>query len=104
MMRLIKSLFGKSVDDGPQVANTIDVNQVLTRSRPAPPALRAAKAPPGRPKLPARPNGEVRESMPDFGADELSMEQPKDNGFNPYDTGRSSAAELWDKRHRDGVD
>ncbi len=105
MKRLLKSLFGKPADDGPRVANAMDVNQVLSRPRvSAPPVLRAAKPPPGRAKLPTVTPAPPTPPELDFGADELSMEKPADTGFNPYDTGRFSAAELWDKRHRDGVD
>lgn len=105
MKRLLKSLFGKPANDGPQVANAMDVNQVLSRPRAStPPVLRAAKPLPGRAKLPTATTERPSTPELDFGADELSMEKPADAGFNPYDTGRFSAAELWDKRHRDGVD
>ena len=104
MINFLKSLFGGRGQDtqGPQVANSVTVNEVLARRQtPAPaPALRAVKARGARPQLPEKEKQQPREI--DFGIDGISLAEPAETNFNPYDTGRFSATELWEKRHRQG--
>ena len=107
MKRFFSALFGRRAQTqrGPQVANTINVNDVLARTRENPtpaPALRAVRSGPANARLPAEAVEKAREI--DFEIDDMSLEQPAENGFDPYDTGRFSASELWEKRHRERVD
>jgi len=105
MIKFLKSLFGgrDQGTQGPQVANSVTVNEVLARRKTSPPApaLRAVKARGGRPQLPEKQQDTPREI--DFGIDGITLAQPpSETNFNPYDTGRFSATELWEKRHRSG--
>ncbi len=107
MKRFFDALFGRRtrVERGPQVANITNVNDVLTRTRanPAPaPVLRAVRSGTANPRLPESAAEKAREI--DFEIDGISLEQPSENGFDPYDTGRFSASELWEKRHRERED
>jgi len=110
MKRFFSALFGRGAQAqrGPQVANTTNVNDVLlarSRGNPAPvpaPALRAVRSGPANARLPEEAVEKTREI--DFEIDDMSLEQPTENGFDPYDTGRFSASELWEKRHRERVD
>jgi len=109
MKRFFSALFGRRAETqrGPQVANITNVNDVLTRRRadPAPvqaPALRAVRSGSANARLPEEAVEKSREI--DFEIDDMSLEQPTENGFDPYDTGRFSASELWEKRHRERVD
>lgn len=110
MKRFFNALFGRRNQSpgGPQVTNTINVNDVLARSRTNPsapattPVLRAVRAEAPEARLPAEAAEKAREI--DFEIDGISLEQPSENGFDPYDTGRFSASELWEKRQRQRVD
>lgn len=107
MKRFFNALFGRDTqpEPGPQVANTVNVNDVLTRRRanasPAP-VLRAVRSGPSNARLPQEAVEKARGI--DFEIDDMSLEQPIETGFDPYDTGRFSASELWEKRHRDRVE
>jgi hypothetical protein len=103
MKEFLKSLFGRDRqgDSGPKVANSVGINDVLARRKPqAAPVLRAVQPRAGRAQLPPQ---ETPRPI-DFGEDALSFEAPEEQGFNPYDTGRFSAAELWEKRQRGSND
>jgi hypothetical protein len=107
MIKFLKLLLARRDQgtQGPQVANSVTVNEVLARrqtSPPAPePALRAAKARGRRPQLPEKQQDTPREI--DFGIDGITLaEPPSDTNFNPYESGRYSATELWEKRQRSG--
>jgi hypothetical protein len=105
MIKLLKLLFGghDQGTQGPQVANSVTINDVLARRQTSPPApaLRAVTARGGRPQLPEKQQDAPREI--DFGIDGITLaEPPSETNSNPYDTGCFSATERWEKRHRSG--
>ena len=106
MKKLFQALFGRREHTSRSRAdNAVALNDVLSRYRePAKakgPGSRPAAAPtpeaPGRPAAGTDADGTRRL---DFDLDGLALTEERTEGFNPYDTGRFSTAELWEKRHR----
>lgn len=106
MKKLINALFGKRENvSHSQADNALALNDVLARYRepatrqpaPAPVAPAAGKAQARRAKR--EPEGTAPREL-QFDLDGLAIAEERQEGFNPYDTGRFSTAELWEKRHR----
>ena len=103
MRKWFRSLFGQDTGarSGPSLENSMQVNEVLTRYRTA-----SAGAQPAPAAMPVtrkkRPEHDVSVLEVDFGEAGLSIEEPTEDGMNPYDTGCFNASELWEKRHRNG--
>lgn len=106
MKKLFQTLFGKRESSSrSQADNALALNDVLARYRePAKrPEARSAAAPAAGGQKPRREKdatgaGGSRELT--FDLDDLAIAEERKEGFNPYDTGRFSTAELWEKRHR----
>ncbi len=100
MRKWFRSLFGQDTGarSGPTLENSMQVNEVLARYR-SPPAAAQPATPVTRKQ---RTEHAVSALEVDFGEAGLSIEEPSDDGMNPYDTGCFTASELWEKRHRDG--
>jgi hypothetical protein len=107
MINFLKSLFGGRDRDaqGPQVANSVTVNEVLARRQGSlsAPVLRAVKAGGRRPQLLER--QQDKPGVIDFGIDSISLAEPSKTGFNPYDSGGFSTTDPWEnpweKRYRE---
>lgn len=103
MRKWFRSLFGQDTGSrsGPSLENSMQVNEVLARYRSAPGGAQPAPvATPAARKR--RTEHAVNVLEVDFGEAGLSIDEPADDGMNPYDTGRFTASELWEKRYRDG--
>lgn len=104
MRKWLKSLFGQDAGagSGSTIENSMQVNEVLARYRPAQTATGTGREPAKqRTADPETANAEREPLALDFGESGLSLaDATGDEGINPYDTGPFTASELWEKRHR----
>ncbi len=97
MLKLLKRWLGWDSDAGPFDFSDLKIGRRTPPATRPPPPSKPATAQPAQRKAPARKPTKERGPLDVLDNPRLTLDRPKDDGFDPYNTGAFNRSASWER-------